>query len=117
MTKDTPVEQRFEGLSLKDTQQQQKPFEIVLVDIRQCLYGEIHCDKMPLNDKGLKYVALSYRWGEWKETLIDTRLGYAASITSFYLQDFRKLCGKIAKESDLQPTGPYSFLFRLRIEH
>ncbi|CAO3593634.1 unnamed protein product [Absidia cylindrospora] len=108
MTKDTPVEQRIEDLSLKDTQQKQqqrqKPFEIVLVDIEKAANGEIHCVKVPLegNDEELKYVTLSYRWGEWQETLIDTKLGYTASVTSFDLSDFYSLCYLMTLESDFQ---------------
>ncbi|CAO3593642.1 unnamed protein product [Absidia cylindrospora] len=107
MTKDTPVEQRIEDTSLKDTQQQQKkPFEIVLVDIKKAAayVCEIHCVKLPLegNEEELKYVALSYRWGELQETLIDTKLGYTASITSFDLDDFSRLCYAMTQESDFQ---------------
>ncbi|ORZ04098.1 hypothetical protein BCR42DRAFT_289356, partial [Absidia repens] len=47
-----------------------------------------------------KYVALSYRWGELHETLVDTGVGYTASITSFHLDDFYKLCYTMTLESD-----------------
>ncbi|ORZ07407.1 hypothetical protein BCR42DRAFT_397319 [Absidia repens] len=82
-----------------------KPFHIVLVDIKKAAKNrEIHCVEKPLdesNGEDLNYVALSYRWGEWQETLIDTEVGYTASITSFDLEDFYYLCGAMAGDPDL----------------
>ncbi|ORZ07439.1 hypothetical protein BCR42DRAFT_426254 [Absidia repens] len=50
----------------------------------------------------MAYVALSYRWGELQETLIDTQVGYIASVTSFHLEDFYELCLMMTHEADLQ---------------
>ncbi|ORZ07189.1 hypothetical protein BCR42DRAFT_496074 [Absidia repens] len=111
MTKEDPVEHLFQELTCDDTQQQQrqkqrqqqKPFKIVLVDIKKAAGRRIHCIEKPLegNTKELRFIALSYRWGELEEKLIDTRLGYLASITSFDLNDFYWLCTMMTKEPDL----------------
>ncbi|ORZ07430.1 hypothetical protein BCR42DRAFT_426248 [Absidia repens] len=50
----------------------------------------------------LKYVAISYRWGELHETTVDTHLGYLASITSFGLDSFFQLCRTMVEEVDLK---------------
>ncbi|CAO3588697.1 unnamed protein product [Absidia cylindrospora] len=92
-------------ISLKDTekQRQKKLFEVVLVDIKYAGYcKEIRCVKKPLDEDDLKFVALSYRWGELNETLIDTKVGYIASITSFALKDFYQLCHMMTLEQDLK---------------
>ncbi|CAO3593795.1 unnamed protein product [Absidia cylindrospora] len=102
MTKNDQVEQRFE-VSMNDTQQQQRPFHIVLVDIKKTVESEtVHCVERPLQDDDLNYVALSYRWGELEETFVDTTLGYTASITSFHLEHFIQLCQMILLETDLR---------------
>ncbi|ORZ06417.1 hypothetical protein BCR42DRAFT_427113 [Absidia repens] len=103
MTREDQVEQCFEQLSCNDRQQQpQKPLHIVLVDIKKTeKSGKIHCVEKSLEDD-LKYVALSYRWGELQETLVDTGVGYIASITSFDIKDFIQLCKLISLESDLK---------------
>ncbi|ORZ02118.1 hypothetical protein BCR42DRAFT_497159 [Absidia repens] len=97
------------NLLLKGTQQQQRqqrpktPFQVVLVDIKKAAKDRmIRCVKKPLEEKDLKYVALTYRWGELHETLIDTKVGYTASITSFALDDFYGLCEMMTMESDLK---------------
>ncbi|CAO3593677.1 unnamed protein product [Absidia cylindrospora] len=106
MTKDDQVEDHyFEaiGLPFSDTQQQEKPFHVVLVDIKKTIEeGKSHCVEKPLEEDDLKYIALSYRWGELEETLVDTELGYIASITSFKMDDFIGLCKIIKLESDLK---------------
>ncbi|ORZ06470.1 hypothetical protein BCR42DRAFT_427188 [Absidia repens] len=108
MTKDNEVELLIED----NTQQPQKekPFQIVLVDIEEAAKNhQIHCVEAPLeassseeDGEPLEYVALSYRWGELHETTIDTQLDYTASITSFDLKDFYKLCNMMTHETDLK---------------
>ncbi|ORY97071.1 hypothetical protein BCR42DRAFT_444754 [Absidia repens] len=84
-------------------QKQKKPFQVVLVDIEKAAKDNmIHCVKIPLEENDLAFVALSYRWGELYETLIDTGVGYTASITSFALDDFYQLCRMMTYESDLK---------------
>ncbi|ORZ06212.1 hypothetical protein BCR42DRAFT_427325 [Absidia repens] len=101
MTKDAQVEQRMKEQSY--TQQQQKSFQVVLVDIQRAATDwEIHCVEKPLDAHDLQFVALSYRWGELEETMVDTEVGYIASITSFLLQDFFRLCQWITMETDLR---------------
>ncbi|CAO3588630.1 unnamed protein product [Absidia cylindrospora] len=105
MTNDEQVESLVKDLSLKDTQQQQQktPFQVVLVDIEKTAETKaIHCVKKPLDENDLKFVALSYRWGELHEILVDTKVGYTASITSFDLDDFYQLCYMMTLESDLK---------------
>ncbi|CAO3601412.1 unnamed protein product [Absidia cylindrospora] len=103
MTKSNPEEQFSTELSEENSQQQ--PFQIVLVDIKEAARNDrIRCVKKPLegNPEELAYVALSYRWGELQETLIDTKVGYIASLTSFALRDFCSLCYTMTMETDLR---------------
>ncbi|ORZ06500.1 hypothetical protein BCR42DRAFT_427228 [Absidia repens] len=106
MTKEDYIEQFAEDVSpQQQQQQQQKPFKIVLVDIEEAAYNKtIHCVEMPLENKAkdVGYVALSYRWGELHETMIDTQVGYTASVTSFDLDDFYELCFMMHQEVDLK---------------
>ncbi|ORZ07409.1 hypothetical protein BCR42DRAFT_153167 [Absidia repens] len=88
----------------RQEEEQTPPFQIVLVDIEKASQHEIHCVEMPLEDMAgkLDYVALSYRWGELQETMIDTQVDYTASITSFDLEDFYDICDMMTQESDLK---------------
>ncbi|CAO3599009.1 unnamed protein product [Absidia cylindrospora] len=65
---------------------------------------EIVCVEKPLEEMAEEsnFLALSYRWGELHEQVIDTRLGYLATITSFDLIDFYRLCSMMADEPDLK---------------
>ncbi|ORZ07403.1 hypothetical protein BCR42DRAFT_153133 [Absidia repens] len=105
MTKDEPLEQLFQELSCDTTQQQQqqqqKPFQVVLVDIKKAASKTIHCVEKPLADD-TAFVALSYRWGELREQSVNTNLGYLATITSFKLRHFYKLCKMMTREPDLK---------------
>ncbi|ORZ07349.1 hypothetical protein BCR42DRAFT_495927 [Absidia repens] len=107
MTKGDPVDHLFQELTIADAQkqqQQQKPFQVVLVDIGEAARREIHCTETPLEEcaEELSFVALSYRWGEVQEQVVDTELGYLASITSFALDDFYDLCSMMRKEPNLK---------------
>ncbi|CAO3593552.1 unnamed protein product [Absidia cylindrospora] len=102
MTIDVKVEQVFKDLSCNDTQKQQTPFQVVLVDIKKAARNrKIHCVEKSL-EGDLKFVALSYRWGELHEKMVDTQVGYLASITSFDMDDFYYLCSMMTKEADLK---------------
>ncbi|ORZ07373.1 hypothetical protein BCR42DRAFT_426132 [Absidia repens] len=104
MTIDDSLEHHFNELSCDDNtqQRQQTQFHVVLVDIKKTVSDEnIHCVEKPL-EGDLKYVALSYRWGEVQETMIDTGVGYSVTITSFAVVDFINLCRMIACEPDLK---------------
>ncbi|CAO3651984.1 unnamed protein product [Cunninghamella blakesleeana] len=65
----------------------------------------INCIKKNIYDieeeEGLKYIAISYRWGEMNEQLVKTP-DYTAHITSFDINDFKLLCRYIEKEKDLK---------------
>ncbi|ORZ06427.1 hypothetical protein BCR42DRAFT_456403 [Absidia repens] len=105
MTKDNSPQTPFQELTCDNTQrqEQEKPFKVVLIDIRTAGNSEtIECIEMPLETEGLKFVALSYRWGELAETIIDTNLGYLATVTSFAMNDFYCLCRKMIDETDLK---------------
>ncbi|ORZ02114.1 hypothetical protein BCR42DRAFT_429677 [Absidia repens] len=101
MTNDDPKEQLCKASTPE--QRQQRPFQVVLVDIKKAAKEKmIHCVKRPLEEKDLEFVALSYRWGELHETLIETQVGYTASITSFALNDFYQLCHMMTLELDMK---------------
>ncbi|CAO3601423.1 unnamed protein product [Absidia cylindrospora] len=89
----------------KTGSKEQKPFHIVLVDINKATLGEIECVELPLTDD-LNYVALSYRWGELQEQMVDTKVGYTTTVTSFRREDFFQLCRAMTMESDLRSI-PY----------
>ncbi|CAO3588674.1 unnamed protein product [Absidia cylindrospora] len=100
MTNDNPEEQQMKEKPQQE-QKQKKSFQVVLVDIEKAAKDNvIQCIKKPLEEKELTFVALSYRWGELHETLVDTGVGYTASITSFHLNDFYRLCRMMTFESD-----------------
>ncbi|CAO3588627.1 unnamed protein product [Absidia cylindrospora] len=97
------IDEQVEQLDKDTPQQQQTPFQVVLIDIAKTLEKRaIHCVQRALDEPELKFVALSYRWGELHETVIDTGVGYTASITSFDLKDFYGLCHMMTFESDLK---------------
>ncbi|CAO3601376.1 unnamed protein product [Absidia cylindrospora] len=101
MTKEDYVEQ----VSKDSPAPQEQPFHIVLIDLVQMFQArKIQCVEKPLEggDTELKFVALSYRWGEVQETALDIQLDYLATITSFDLDDLCHLCERIAQEPDLQ---------------
>ncbi|CAO3637286.1 unnamed protein product [Cunninghamella blakesleeana] len=52
-------------------------------------------------DPNLKYIAISYRWGELNEQQVETP-DYTAHITSFELDDLMNLCLYVKKETDLK---------------
>ncbi|ORZ05279.1 hypothetical protein BCR42DRAFT_456953 [Absidia repens] len=100
MTKDDIDEQQAEDKQ-SDTK---RPFHVVLVDIKKAGFEkEIQCIEKPLEGTDdLKFVALSYRWGEVQEVTVDTQVGYTARITSFDIESFYGLCWNMAQERDLQ---------------
>ncbi|ORZ07413.1 hypothetical protein BCR42DRAFT_426220 [Absidia repens] len=105
MTLGEDVDQYFTE-SPQEQQQQETPFQIVLVDIKRAAKDKlIHCIQRPL-DEGVtgsfEYVAISYRWGELQEAMIDTKVGYTASVTSFDLEEFYGLCFMMTQEFDLK---------------
>ncbi|CAO3593551.1 unnamed protein product [Absidia cylindrospora] len=103
MTKDDTVARLTGDLYGNDTQQQ-KPFHVVLIDIKKTMHSlKIHCVEKPLMDSGdLKFVALSYRWGELGEQMVDTGVGYLATVTSFNINDLFMLFYLMMMEPDLQ---------------
>ncbi|CAO3593565.1 unnamed protein product [Absidia cylindrospora] len=103
MTMDDNVDHQVED-NHSDTIHEKRPFHVVLVDIKKAGFEkEIQCVEKPLEGTGnLKFVALSYRWGEVQEVTVDTQVGYTARITSFDIESFYGLCWNMAQERDLQ---------------
>ncbi|ORZ06419.1 hypothetical protein BCR42DRAFT_456398 [Absidia repens] len=111
---DEPIEENLSQVTMakeavaesipKGQPTEEKPFHVVLIDIKKAANENIvHCIEKPLMGSGdLKYVAVSYRWGELHETTVDTQLGYLASITSFGLDSFFQLCRTMSQEVDLK---------------
>ncbi|CAO3638482.1 unnamed protein product [Cunninghamella blakesleeana] len=79
-----------------------KVFDLVLVDISDLWFDtDINCVKINMYDPKLKYIAISYRWGELNEQLVKTP-DYTAHITSFNLNDFNRLCQFIHGDPDFE---------------
>ncbi|CAO3649499.1 unnamed protein product [Cunninghamella blakesleeana] len=66
------------------------------------------CVKKNMYDKELKYIAVSYRWGELNEQLVKTP-DYTAHITSFSVDDLKDLCHLITGEPHLSKI-PYLWI-------
>ncbi|KAI9305986.1 hypothetical protein BJ944DRAFT_248594 [Cunninghamella echinulata] len=62
---------------------------------------DIACLRKNMYDKDLNYIAISYRWGEMNEQLVQTP-DYRAHVTSFDLRMLIALCKCIKKEPDLK---------------
>ncbi|CAO3637946.1 unnamed protein product [Cunninghamella blakesleeana] len=80
--------------------EEEKVFDLVLVDIWDTDDDAIKCVKRNMYDPNLKYIALSYQWGDMYEQPVETP-DYTAHITSFHLNDLRLLCKYIRYEPDL----------------
>ncbi|CAO3637990.1 unnamed protein product [Cunninghamella blakesleeana] len=78
-----------------------KAFDLILVDIRNSKLFDIKCVKKNMYDEELKYICISYRWGELNEQLVKTP-DYTAHITSFVLADLKQLCHSISHDPDLK---------------
>ncbi|CAO3652225.1 unnamed protein product [Cunninghamella blakesleeana] len=77
-------------------------FDLMLVDIKNTNeYGSIRCTKKNMYDSDLKYIAISYRWGEVPEQLLQTP-DYVAHIISFDMASLINLCYLIYDEPDLK---------------
>ncbi|CAO3627662.1 unnamed protein product [Cunninghamella echinulata] len=80
--------------------EEENNYDLVLIDIFNS-YSDIKCVKINMHDKDLKYIAISYRWGELREQQVQTP-DYTAHITSFNLSDLTTLLYFIKKEHDLK---------------
>ncbi|CAO3651557.1 unnamed protein product [Cunninghamella blakesleeana] len=65
-------------------------------------------------DSNLKYIAISYRWGETEEQLVKTQ-DYTAHIISFHLTHLIWLCKYINHEPDLKDI-PYLWIDAISID-
>ncbi|CAO3638111.1 unnamed protein product [Cunninghamella blakesleeana] len=82
-------------------EEEEKVFKIVLVDIDKSRNDGISCVKKNIYDPDLKYIAISYRWGELNEQQVETP-DYTAHITSFDLKDLMGVCDRIKYEPSLK---------------
>ncbi|CAO3637367.1 unnamed protein product [Cunninghamella blakesleeana] len=85
-------------------QQNKKVFDLILVDLVHSTYADLKCVKRNMYDPDVKYICISYRWGELNEQLLDTP-DYTAHITSFLLDDLKSLCDNIKYISELRIAG------------
>ncbi|CAO3651976.1 unnamed protein product [Cunninghamella blakesleeana] len=89
--------------------EKKRVFDLVLIDIKETNNKKyIKCIKKNMYDEHLKYIAISYRWGEEDEQYVETR-DYIARITSFYLGSLINLCLLIKNEPDLKEI-PYLWI-------
>ncbi|CAO3652229.1 unnamed protein product [Cunninghamella blakesleeana] len=86
-----------------------KSFDLVFVDIQSTWeYKSINCIKRDMYNPNLKYIAISYRWGEWVEQLVKTP-DYTAHITSFNVGHLIGICYCIQHDPDLKDI-PYIWI-------
>ncbi|CAO3653753.1 unnamed protein product [Cunninghamella echinulata] len=92
----------------KEDKEEKRAFELVLVDIEKSasssndfLNPNITCIKKSIYDNDLKYISISYRWGEYNEQLVRTP-DYTAHITSFNIFHLSCLCSHIQMDPDLK---------------
>ncbi|CAO3651670.1 unnamed protein product [Cunninghamella blakesleeana] len=84
------------------TEEKKETFNLVLVDIKESWEKQnISCVKKNMYDDELKYIAISYRWGEVIEQYVETP-DYTAHISSFNLIQLISLCKYINHEPDLK---------------
>ncbi|KAI8079917.1 uncharacterized protein BX664DRAFT_204996 [Halteromyces radiatus] len=82
---------------------EKESFNIVLVDIQKTAAQEqVCCEEMEFQGSAVRYITLSYRWGELDEQFVPATDDYFAHVTSFALDDFYNLCKRIMAEPDLQ---------------
>ncbi|KAI9308532.1 heterokaryon incompatibility protein-domain-containing protein [Cunninghamella echinulata] len=74
-------------------------YDLILIDIFNS-FSDIICVKKNMYGD-LKYIAISYRWGELREQQVQTP-DYTAHITSFNITDLTTLLSFIRKEHDLK---------------
>lgn len=81
----------------------------MLIDIESRTVNEIKCvKKKNMYDKELKFITVSYQWGELNEQLVKTS-DYTAHITSFHIDDLKDLCYLIMGDSELNKI-PYLWM-------
>ncbi|CAO3637556.1 unnamed protein product [Cunninghamella blakesleeana] len=85
---------------LEQEKEKEKVFDLVLVDIKGSCASDLKCVKMNMYDSNLKYIAISYRWGELDEQLVETP-DYTAHVTSFDLWHLSSLFSFIQYDNDL----------------
>ncbi|CAO3651807.1 unnamed protein product [Cunninghamella blakesleeana] len=95
--------------------EEEEVFDLVLVDINETADNmKIKCAKKNMYDPELKYISISYRWGEVEEQLLETP-DYTAHITSFNLGTLINLCYCITSEPDLKDI-PYLWIDAISVD-
>ncbi|KAI9303433.1 hypothetical protein BJ944DRAFT_268425 [Cunninghamella echinulata] len=89
--------------------------EITLVDISNTHMNRIRCVKEDLYNESLKYIAISYRWGQVLPKQHVKTPDYTAEVTSFSLSDLFELIFYIRKEPDLKNI-PYLWIDAISID-
>ncbi|CAO3652884.1 unnamed protein product [Cunninghamella blakesleeana] len=95
--------------------QSEKVFHLILIDIKKtCQYGYVFCIKKNMYNERLKYISISYRWGDLKVQQPIQTPDYIAQVTSFYLLDFIYLCQLLTNEPGLKDI-PYLWIDAISI--
>ncbi|CAO3637066.1 unnamed protein product [Cunninghamella blakesleeana] len=92
----------------KKKRKKKETFDITLIDISNTYMNKIRCVKENMYNESLKYIAISYRWGEVPKQYVKTP-DYTAQVTSFSLSDLFELIFYIRKEPDLKEI-PYIWI-------
>ncbi|CAO3651972.1 unnamed protein product [Cunninghamella blakesleeana] len=93
----------------------EKEFNIVLVDIKNTSENmDIVCVKKNMYDSDLKYITISYRWGELQEQLVETP-DYTAHVTSFDTSNLIDVCCMIKEEPHLKEI-PYLWIDAVSVD-
>ncbi|CAO3637663.1 unnamed protein product [Cunninghamella blakesleeana] len=98
----------------QDEQKEKKVYDLVLVDINKSHTNYINCVKKNMYDPSLKYICISYRWGELNEQLVETP-DYTAHITSFDLWHLGYLCETIKRDPGLKRI-PYLWIDAISVD-
>ncbi|CAO3637480.1 unnamed protein product [Cunninghamella blakesleeana] len=86
----------------KDERKGEEAFDLVIVNIKAVTdTGIIECEKKNVYDPELRYIVISYPWGELSEQQEET-IDYTAHVISFDLEDLKSLCYNIGNDPDLK---------------
>ncbi|CAO3630612.1 unnamed protein product [Cunninghamella blakesleeana] len=100
----------------KYEEEEKKDNSLVLIDIEATIdpKGHIECVKKEMDDPDLKYIAISYRWGETEEDLLKVT-DYIAHTSSFALYELKTFIHYIYHAPDLKGI-PYLWIDAISID-
>ncbi|CAO3652018.1 unnamed protein product [Cunninghamella blakesleeana] len=85
-----------------EPKEEEKVFDLVLVDMYESYSRkQIVSVKRNMYDSNLKYIAISYRWGELREELLETP-DYTALISSFNSSHLIQLCNWLQEDPEFK---------------